>query len=208
MPPVVADSVLRRCVDLLVAVVLLIVLAPLLLAIGMAVRLSSPGPAVYRQPRVGRSGRVFTIWKFRTMVANADRTGPAVSGRTDARITPVGRLLRASRLDELPQLVNLLRGDITLVGPRPEVERYVSYYTGVERTLLSVRPGILGPGALLFAQQQCDELDTTADPDAYYVVHHLHPKLALDLAYLVDRRLVSDLRLVARAALVIVGVRR
>jgi lipopolysaccharide/colanic/teichoic acid biosynthesis glycosyltransferase len=208
MPPVVADSVLRRCVDLLVAVVLLIVLAPVLLVIGLAVRLSSPGPVIYRQRRVGRAGRVFTIWKFRTMVADADRGGPSVSGRADTRITPVGRLLRGSRLDELPQLVNLLRGDITLVGPRPEVERFVPYYTGMERTLLSVRPGILGPGALLFAQRQCDELDTVGDPDAYYVAHHLHPKLALDLSYVVDRRLVSDLRLVARAVSVLVGVRR
>jgi lipopolysaccharide/colanic/teichoic acid biosynthesis glycosyltransferase len=208
MPPVIADSRLRRCVDIVVAVTLLIIFSPLLVLIGLAIRLSSPGPAVYRQRRVGRSGTVFTIWKFRTMVASADRTGPSVSGKADPRITPIGRLLRGSRLDELPQLVNLLCGDITLIGPRPEVERFLPYYTRAERGLLSVRPGLLGPGALLFAEQQSDELDTVGDPEAYYVAHHLHPKLALDLGYLIDRRLVSDLRLVARALLVAVGARR
>lgn len=205
MPPVIGDSPVRRCVDIAVAVILMILGAPFLVLIGLAIRLSSRGPAVYRQRRVGQSGTVFTIWKFRTMVADADRTGPSVSGRADPRITPIGRLLRGSRLDELPQLVNLLRGDITLIGPRPEVERFVPYYTALELRLLSVRPGLLGPGALLFARQQCDELDTVGDPDAYYVAHHLHPKLALDLGYLIDRRLASDLRLVARALLVALG---
>lgn len=207
MPPVVPDSSLRRCVDVVVAVTLLIGLSPLLLLIGLAIRLTSRGPAVYRQRRVGRAGTVFIMWKFRTMVANADRAGPSVSGRADPRITTIGNLLRGTRLDELPQLVNLLRGDLTLIGPRPEVESFVRYYTAKEQRLLSVRPGILGPGALLFAQQQCDDLDTVGDPDAYYVAHHLHPKLALDLRYLGDRRLVSDLRLVAGALLVAAGTR-
>lgn len=208
MPPVIKDSRLRRYVDIVVATTLLIVLSPVLILIGLAIRLTSAGPAVYRQRRVGRSHTVFTIWKFRTMVLNADRAGPSVSGKADPRITPIGRLLRGSRLDELPQLVNLLRGDLTLIGPRPEVESFVPYYTATEQRLLSVRPGVLGPGALLFARHQCAELDTVGDPDAYYVAHQLHPKLALDLGYLSDRRLVSDLRLVAGALLVAVGARR
>jgi len=208
MPPVIADSPLRRCVDVVLATAMLILFSPFLLLIGLAVRLSSRGPAIYRQRRVGRMGTVFLIWKFRTMVADADRAGPSVSGKADPRITPVGRLLRGTRLDELPQLVNLLRGDITLIGPRPEVERFMPYYTVAEQRLLSVRPGLLGPGALLFAQRQCAELDTVSDPDAYYVTNQLHPKLALDLGYLIDRRLVSDLRLVLRAVGVAAGVRR
>lgn len=208
MPPVIADSRLRRYVDIVVAATMLIVLSPVLIAIGLAIRLTSQGPAVYRQRRVGRSKTVFTIWKFRTMVINADQIGPSVGGKADPRITPIGKLLRGSRLDELPQLVNLLRGDLTLIGPRPEVESFVPYYTTTEQRLLLVRPGVLGPGALLFARQQCDDLDTVGDPDAYYVAHHLHPKLALDLGYLGDRRLVSDLRLVAGALMIAVGARR
>jgi lipopolysaccharide/colanic/teichoic acid biosynthesis glycosyltransferase len=175
--------------------------------IAIAIRLTSPGPAIYRQRRVGRARTVFTIWKFRTMVVGADHNGPSVSGKADPRITAIGKLLRGSRMDELPQLVNLLRGDLTLIGPRPEVESFVPYYTVAEQRLLSVRPGVLGPGALLFAHEQCDELDTTSDPDAYYVAHHLHPKLALDLGYLCDRRLASDLRLVGSALRVTLGAR-
>jgi lipopolysaccharide/colanic/teichoic acid biosynthesis glycosyltransferase len=208
MPPVILDSRLRRCVDVLVATTALIVLLPILMFIGIAIRLTSPGPAIYRQQRVGRARTVFTIWKFRTMTVGADRNGPSVSGKADPRITAIGRLLRGSRLDEMPQLVNLLRGDLTLIGPRPEVESFVPYYTMTEQRLLSVRPGVLGPGALLFAHEQSGELDTTSDPDAYYVAHHLHPKLALDLGYLSDRRLTSDLRLVGSALRVTLGARR
>ena len=199
------DTLLRRCVDLLVASLLLAALLPVMLLIALLVLRDSPGPAVYRQQRVGRDGRLFAIWKFRTMVADADRIGPAVAGCGDPRVTPVGRRLRSCRLDELPQLVNLLRGEMTLIGPRPEVPRFLPHYTARERELLRVRPGVLGPGALLFAAQQCDELCGADDPDAYYVQHHLHPKLALDLAYLADRRLRTDVELVLRAALVVIG---
>ncbi|MFC5911162.1 sugar transferase [Streptacidiphilus monticola] len=194
------DTHLRRCVDVAISLTLLTLLLPVLLLLACAVRIDSPGPAVYRQQRVGRGGQPFTIWKFRTMVADADRVGPAVDGTDDPRITALGRRLRAARLDELPQLVNLLRGDMTLVGPRPEVARFLPCYTARERELLRVRPGVIGPGALLFAAEQADELCAAADPDAYYAAHHLHPKLALDLAYLTDRRLRTDLRLVLRAA--------
>ncbi|HEV3359381.1 MAG TPA: sugar transferase [Pseudonocardiaceae bacterium] len=207
MPPAISDSRLRRCVDVVSAISLLIALSPLLVLIGAAIRLTTPGPAIYRQRRVGRERRVFTIWKFRTMVVNADRGGPSVGGKADPRITAVGKLLRGTRLDELPQLVNLLRGEVTLIGPRPEVETFVSYYTPTEQGLLSVRPGLLGPGALLFAARQSDELDTALDPDAYYVSHHLHPKLALDLSYVRDRRLASDLRLMVDALRVAAGAR-
>jgi lipopolysaccharide/colanic/teichoic acid biosynthesis glycosyltransferase len=199
------DTVLRRCVDLLVASLLLAFLLPPMLLIAWLVVHDSPGPAVYRQQRVGRDGRPFAIWKFRTMVADADRIGPAVGGRSDARVTRIGGRLRTCRLDELPQLVNLLRGEMTLIGPRPEVPRFLPYYTGRERELLQVRPGILGPGALLFAAEQADELCQAEDPDSYYAAHHLHPKLALDLDYLADRRLRTDAELVLRAALVVIG---
>jgi lipopolysaccharide/colanic/teichoic acid biosynthesis glycosyltransferase len=197
---VAVDSGLRRSVDIVVATTGLAFSWPMLLALVVAVRLSSRGPAIYRQTRVGRDEQPFKIWKFRTMVAEADRAGPMVSGRADPRVTPLGRRLRSSRLDELPQLVNLLRGDVTLIGPRPEVLRFLAFYTGDERQLLRVRPGIIGPGALLFATAQADELDGLGDPDGYYAAHHLHPKLALDLDYLRDRTLSRDLKVVARAA--------
>ncbi|MDP9219606.1 MAG: sugar transferase [Actinomycetota bacterium] len=193
------DSRLRRSVDIVVATTGLALSWPMLVVLVAAVRLSSRGPAIYRQTRVGRDEQPFKIWKFRTMIAEADRDGPMVSGRADPRVTPLGRRLRSSRLDELPQLVNLLRGDVTLIGPRPEVLRFLDFYTGDERQLLRVRPGVIGPGALLFATAQADELDDFGDPDGYYTAHHLHPKLALDLDYLRDRTLRRDLELIARA---------
>ncbi|NIH80864.1 sugar transferase [Amycolatopsis viridis] len=202
---IVPDTRLRRAADLAVAVTALVVLLPLLVVIALAIKLTSRGPAVYRQRRVGRDGRPFLIWKFRTMVANAERIGPAVSGSADPRITRVGRWLRATRLDELPQLVNLLRGDMTLIGPRPEVERFLRYYTPAERRLLTVRPGIIGPGALLFAAAQSQELTHAADPEAHYVAHHLHPKLALDLAYLARRGPRADLALLARTVRIVLS---
>ncbi|MTD55127.1 sugar transferase [Amycolatopsis pithecellobii] len=203
MTEIVADTRLRRGADLIVAVTALIALLPLFAGIALAIRLTSRGPVVYRQCRVGRDERPFVIWKFRTMVANAEDIGPVVSGSEDPRITRVGRWLRATRLDELPQLVNLLRGDMTLIGPRPEVERFICYYSPAERELLTVRPGVLGPGALLFAAAQSQELTVAADPEAHYVAYHLHPKLALDLAYLARRGIRADLALLTRTARVV-----
>jgi lipopolysaccharide/colanic/teichoic acid biosynthesis glycosyltransferase len=193
------DSGARRLVDAVVAGAGLLVCSPLLALVSLVVRMSSRGPAVFRQQRVGRAGRCFTIWKFRTMVVDAAVLGGAVSGSRDPRVTAVGRCLRATRLDELPQLANVLRGDMTLIGPRPEVPSFVAHYTPDERLLLAVRPGVIGPGAVLFARAQSHELDDAEDPEEIYLRDHLHAKLALDLAYLRDRRLACDLRLLGAA---------
>jgi lipopolysaccharide/colanic/teichoic acid biosynthesis glycosyltransferase len=175
----------------------LVLASPVLLVLALLVRRSSRGPAIFRQVRVGRGGEPFTIYKFRTML-EAGPQAPQVSGRADPRITPLGRWMREHRLDELPQLVNVLRGDLTFVGPRPEVPEFVTCYTPDELRLLEVRPGVLGPGAILFAEEQAEELDEAEDPSTYYVEHQLHPKLALDLDYLRRRSLRQDLGLVAR----------
>ena len=200
------DSTPRRCVDVLVALTGLVAVGPFLAGLMVAIRRTSPGPAIFRQTRVGRGEQDFTILKLRTMTDGSDREGGAlVTGSTDPRVTPLGRWLRATRLDELPQLVNLLRGDMTLVGPRPEVRRFLPYYTGEERLLFSVRPGVIGPGALHFASEQAYELDEAEDPEAAYVSRHLHPKLRLDLDYLADRSMRHDLWLLVRTARVVLG---
>ena len=195
---IVGDSLTRRVVDIAVAAFGLVGLAPLLGALAAAVRATSPGPAIFRQARVGRGGEEFRILKLRTMV-DGPADAPLVSGTADSRITPLGAWLRRSRLDELPQLVNLLRGDLTLVGPRPEVARFVTSYTAAERELLRVRPGIIGPGALLFATEQASALDRTDDPEQYYRETQLHPRLALDLEHLRHRSVRRDVALVARS---------
>ena len=184
----------------------LVWLSPLLLTLGLLVRWSSPGPAIYGQERVGRGGEPFQIWKFRTMAVDADLAGPPVSGESDPRVTAVGRWLRAHRLDELPQLVNVARGDLTIFGPRPEVARYVEHYTDEEHELLRVRPGVLGPGAILFAKSHAAALDGVSDPDAYYIRHQLHDKLALDLEYLRDRSRRRELAILKRTLGVVVPV--
>jgi lipopolysaccharide/colanic/teichoic acid biosynthesis glycosyltransferase len=199
------DSGPRRALDVVAAAAGLAVLAPLLVVLAIAVRLESRGPALYRQARVGRDGQPFQILKFRTMRIGADRAGALVSGDSDPRVTRLGRRLRATRLDELPQLVNLLRGELTLIGPRAEVSRFVVHYTHDERRLLGVRPGIIGPGAVLFAESQAGQLDGLADPEAYYVAHHLHPRLDLDLDYLAHRSLLRDVALLVAAARVMSG---
>jgi lipopolysaccharide/colanic/teichoic acid biosynthesis glycosyltransferase len=189
------DTLLRRAVDVTVGMAGVALSSPLLVAVAAAIRLTSPGKVIYRQVRVGRDGELFEILKFRTMVVGADRAGPLVSGRQDPRVTPVGRWLRGTRLDELPQLLNLIKGDVTLIGPRPEVPRFLPYYQKSELHLLGVRPGIIGPGAILFADSQSDQLDTVPDPEAYYVSRQLHPKLALDRAYLAERSVRRDISL-------------
>ncbi|MGZ4493542.1 MAG: sugar transferase [Nocardioides sp.] len=199
------DTAGRRIVDVLVAVTGLVAFGPLLAGLMVAVRRSSPGPAIFRQTRVGRDETVFVILKLRTMADGSDRQGALVTGSTDPRVTPLGRWLRATRLDELPQLVNLLRGDMTLVGPRPEVPRFLPYYTDEERHLLRVRPGVIGPGALHFASEQAQELDDAEDPEAAYVTRHLHPKLQLDLDYLASRSLRDDLGLLVATARLVLG---
>ena len=191
------DSRLRRGVDVVLASAGLLALGPAMGAIAWAIRRDSPGPAVFRQTRVGARGKDFKIMKFRTMVVDADRAGPAVSGNADPRITRVGAFLRRTKLDELPQLVNVVRGDMTLIGPRAEVPQYVAHYTELERATLSVRPGLTGPGGIWFTRSQAAELDESEDPERAYIEHQLHEKLALDIEYLQDRTLLKDLRILA-----------
>jgi lipopolysaccharide/colanic/teichoic acid biosynthesis glycosyltransferase len=144
------DDVARRTNDVFVAGLGLLLLAPLLAVIAVLVRATSPGPALFRQERVGRGLVPFRLLKFRTMVVDAPSQGPAITVGADPRVTPVGSFLRRSKLDELPQLLNVLKGDMSLVGPRPEVPGYVALYGDAERRIFTVRPGITDPASLLY----------------------------------------------------------
>ncbi|MCB0079179.1 MAG: sugar transferase, partial [Anaerolineales bacterium] len=131
----IADG-LRRAFDLIAATVGLLLLSPLLIVLGIAIKRGSPGPIFYRAQRIGRGGRPFTLYKFRSMVAEADKRGPAITAAGDSRITPIGHFLRRTKLDELPQLINVVKGEMSLVGPRPEDPRYVAFYTESQRQIL------------------------------------------------------------------------
>src|SRR5438874_1203967 len=153
-----------RVMHAAVAAVLLVVFSPVLLAVALAVRLSSPGPVLHRATRVGRQGRLFTVYKFRTMVAGGARLGASITSAEDPRVTPVGRMLRRCKVDELPQLWNVVRGEMRLVGPRPEDPRFVALYRPEQKMrVLSVPPGITGPSQLLFFDEEA--LLRSADPE-------------------------------------------
>jgi lipopolysaccharide/colanic/teichoic acid biosynthesis glycosyltransferase len=180
---------MKRLMDGAVSAVLLLALSPLLLVIALAVRLTSRGPVIYRGLRVGKDGKKFQILKFRTMTVGG--AGGAITVADDGRVTRLGRWLRASKLDELPQLMNVLRGDMSLVGPRPEAPEYVAQYGAEQRRVLSVRPGITGPSQIAFRNEQ--SLLVGQDPEEFYVNVVMPAKLAIDLAYVSDHSLRVDM---------------
>ena len=195
--PAPADATLRRLVDVTMAGALLIALSPLVTVLALLVRATSPGPALFRQTRIGRDGRPFVLLKLRTMRVDAMGAGPAITAGVDPRITPLGARLRRAKLDELPQLWNVLRGDMSLVGPRPEVPDYVARYTASQRAVLRARPGLTDPASLAWADEAAT-LATFADPHRAYAETVLPQKLALSLAYLERRTVWSDLAVVIR----------
>lgn len=198
---------LKRAVDLLASSAALLLLAPLLLVLALLVALSSPGGVLFRQERVGLDGRPFRILKFRTMRPGQ---GLPITGAGDRRITPVGRFLRRAKLDELPQLVNVWRGEMSIVGPRPEVPVYVAGYGPEQRRVLEVRPGLTDPASLAYRDEE--RLLGRVPPDdreRYYVAEILPRKLRLNLDYVERASLAWDCELVARTlgALLLPGTR-
>ncbi|GIV70494.1 MAG: glycosyl transferase [Patescibacteria group bacterium] len=194
--PNIVDDRLQRFFDIVVAGIGLIVLSPLLLAVSVWVKLDSPGPILYRASRVGRGGKQFKLFKFRSMVVDADRLGPGITTANDARVTRAGRWLRQTKIDELPQLINVLRGDMSLVGPRPEDPRYVVLYTPEQRQILAYRPGITSAASLTFRHEEM--LLNGPDWETLYREKIMPAKLAIDLAYMRQRSLYTDLQLILR----------
>lgn len=188
---------MKRAFDVGISLCALVVLAPLLVVIAVAVAVTSRGGAFFRQTRVGVAGKPFQLLKFRSMRPGSEAHGQLTLGGHDPRITAVGRLLRRTKLDELPQLWNVLVGDMSLVGPRPEVPRYVERYTAEQRRVLRVRPGITGPASLAYIDE-AGILAASTDPERTYVEEVMPAKLRLDLAYVDDHSLGTDLRILVR----------
>lgn len=189
----------RRVLDSSIALVGLVLLSPLFAAVALLIKLDSPGPVFYLAQRVGKDGRRFRLYKFRSMVSGADRQGPGVTADGDRRITRMGRWLRRSKVDELPQLINVLTGEMSLVGPRPEDPRYVALYTPEQRHVLDVRPGITSAASLIYRHEE--RMLAGDDWETRYRTEVMPAKLAIDLAYLSERTLLSDFGLVARTVL-------
>lgn len=200
------DAALRRGMDIVVALGALVLLSPILPLIALLVKFSSPGPVFYPARRVGKAGQEFVLFKFRTMVPGADRQGLHLTLAEDLRVTQSGRWLRAHRLDEIPQLLNVLKGEMSLVGPRPESPRYAAHYTPEQRRVLEARPGITGPVQITF-RNEGERLQGAVDPEHTYLYEIMPAKLRLDLAYLERRTFLSDLAILVRTLRIYLGGR-
>lgn len=191
----------KRAFDMVCAALGLLVLSPVLLLCALLVGLTSPGGVLFRQERVGKDGVPFTIYKFRSM--RKDNAGLKISTSSDSRITPVGRVLRKTKLDELPQLWNVLKGDMSFVGPRPEVREYTDLYTPEQRQVLLVRPGITGLASIRYRNEN-DLLSASTDPNRTYIEEVMPAKLALDLEYIPRACVSYDIKLILETFVTVV----
>jgi lipopolysaccharide/colanic/teichoic acid biosynthesis glycosyltransferase len=198
-------SIVKRVFDILFSLTGLLLALPLMLAIAVLIKLDSKGPVFYRGFRVGKDGEPFEMFKFRTMVVNADQIGGSSTPNDDPRITQIGRFLRKQKLDELPQLINVLRGDMSVVGPRPQVQWAVDEYTVEEEQVLSVRPGITDYASLRFSNEG-EILEGSANPDKDYM-EKIHPeKMRLSLEYVKNRSLLIDIKIIIQTIGAIIGL--
>jgi len=197
----------KRTFDILVAACLLLLLFPVLLGFALLVALTSTGGAFFRQERVGKDGRPFRLLKFRTMRPGSEAGGQLTIGGRDPRITGVGRWLRKTKLDELPQLWNVLVGDMSVVGPRPEVPKYVALYAPAQRAVLSVRPGITGLASIRYIDEN-ELLARATEPERAYIEEVMPAKLALELQYVREHNMWQDLRILGDTVRKLLGSRR
>lgn len=184
-----------RLLDILFAMMALVVLSPVFFIIALCIKFNSKGPVFYKQVRIGKSSEEFRLLKFRSMHVNADRLGLLTVGGRDPRITSVGYFIRKYKLDELPQLWNVLVGEMSLVGPRPEVKKYVDLYTPEQRQILNVRPGITDMASIKFRNEN-EILDKQPDPERYYIEHVMPEKINLNYIFIKQPTVASYFRII------------
>jgi lipopolysaccharide/colanic/teichoic acid biosynthesis glycosyltransferase len=194
--------VIKRFLDLLVSSLSLIFLVPFFLLFGVLIKIDSKGPVFFIQKRVGKQGKLFELFKFRTMTVDSESRGFLTVGVRDARITRFGSFLRRFKIDELPQLINVFLGQMSLVGPRPEVKKFVDHYNEDEIKVLSTRPGITDPASLKFRNEN-SLLEGQSDPSEYYIKHIMPEKLSLNLAYMEKQNFFSDLGIIFKTIFLI-----
>ena len=196
---------LKRLIDLTFSSIGLILLLPVFLVIGLWIRFDSPGGIFYRQKRVGLHGSEFLLLKFRTMRPGSDKKGLLTVGGNDSRVTRIGRILRKYKLDELPQLINVLKGEMSLVGPRPEVKKYVDLYNERQRQVLSVPPGITDLASIAYSDEN-ELLARAEDPERFYIETVMPAKLELNLEYIRKAGLLTDLKIIFQTLFRITGL--
>ena len=195
---------MKRTFDIVVSFAGLVLLSPLFVVVAALIKATSAGPVFFRQQRVGRGFQPFEILKFRTMVVNAEQLGGQLTCRHDPRVTPVGRLLRKTKIDELPQLINVLKGEMSFVGPRPEVPKYVEMFRADFEELLKVRPGITDFASLKY-RHESEILGQADDPEQKYLSEVLPDKIALAKQYVARSSLWLDLRLIVKTVFRMAG---
>ncbi len=186
---------MKRFIDILICLPAVVILSPVFMVIAIWIKTDSTGPVFYLQERIGKNGKPFRIFKFRTMRTNADKHGLLTVGGRDPRVTGAGYYLRKYKLDELPQLFNVLIGHMSLVGPRPEVKKYVDLYSTDQRKVLSVKPGITDYASIEYSNEN-ELLARSADPESTYIKEVMPAKLRLNLKYIQEQSLITDLRII------------
>jgi len=186
---------LKRLFDLMITIPMLLLVSPFFLIIALLIKLGSKGPVFYMQTRVGINSRDFKIFKFRTMQMNADKAGLLTVGGRDPRVTPIGYFLRKYKLDELPQLLNVLFGSMSLVGPRPEVRKYVDLYNAAQQNVLSVKPGITDYASIEYSEEN-ELLAKSNDPERTYIDEIMPAKLLLNQKYIAEKSLTTDIKII------------
>lgn len=197
------DGALRRVFDVVVALAGIVCFLPILLPVVLAIRLDSPGPIFYAQNRLGQNGRIFRLYKFRKFRDGA--TGRAVTLKNDERMTRVGRFLERTKIDEVPQLWNVLKADMSIIGPRPETLDFADGFEGVYRAVLDHRPGIFGPNQVYFRNEGA-LFPPGVDPHAYYRAVLFPAKARIDLAYFPRRSLMQDVAWLVRGVFAVFGI--
>ncbi len=185
----------KRLFDLMITIPMLLLVSPFFLIIALLIKLGSKGPVFYMQTRVGLNSRDFKIFKFRTMQMNADKGGLLTVGGRDPRVTPIGYFLRKYKLDELPQLLNVLFGSMSLVGPRPEVRKYVDLYNVEQQKVLSVKPGITDYASIEYSEEN-ELLAKSNDPERTYIDEIMPAKLLLNQKYIAEKSLTTDIKII------------
>jgi lipopolysaccharide/colanic/teichoic acid biosynthesis glycosyltransferase len=188
---------IKQLFDFLFSILCLVFLSPLILVIGLFIIFDSKGGIFYSQQRVGKNNKDFNLLKFRTMVTGAEKNGLLTIGENDHRITRTGKWLRKYKLDELPQLINIIKGEMSFVGPRPEVRKYVDLYTVEQKKVLSVKPGLTDYGSLKYFNEN-EILATHHDSEKIYIEKIMPEKLALNLHYIETRGMVNDLKIIIK----------
>ena len=194
---------MKRCLDIIISAIGLIIISPILLVTSIWIKTDSEGPIFYKQTRVGRYGKDFKIYKFRSMYINSDKKGLITIGDRDSRVTRSGYYIRKYKIDELPQLFNVLIGDMSLVGPRPEVRKYVDLYTKDQMQVLNVRPGITDAASIKYRNEN-ELLAQQTDPDQYYIQVIMQDKLRINMDYAANHTIAGDIKLILKTIEVII----